>query len=527
MQPLVLLTIIIMASVDTAAQVAIGSVVPAPSALLELKSSQQGFLPPRMTTQQRNTIASPAQGLIIFNTEEQCLNFYNGDFWESTRTGVDFDPCANPLPLLFGGNATILPSAISVDIAGNYIIAGSFAGTLSLGSNTVANQGGFDMFIAKIAVSGEVLWFSATGLAGFETVRQIEPLQNGDILICGNISGTVNFLNTTFTDANGGNEFYVARISTDGEVIWTRTFDLQGSGEILSMALGDRDQIFIGGRFSGSINPGGNSLLTNSKLELFLASLDAAGNWKFIRTSAQASAALNAVTAIAAKGNQVYLTGSYSGTMTLGSINLSTSSSSVWIARADTLGNFSWAFDAENQNQSFSGPIAVHPSGDLLVALSYQGANFTFGNLPVPTSSGSDFLLARLDSMGATKWLNRYGGAGNEGVAKLAFDEKGRLFGIGQNSAGFSLGSFTVNAGGLWLSEIEPSNGSIQWLTGMSSNGGNNFFSDLMTTPRNQLVLLGRTGSTIQFGDASCNVRSATSNSTIMIIKADKSGRIF
>ncbi|MCU0375548.1 MAG: hypothetical protein MUF24_09580, partial [Chitinophagaceae bacterium] len=403
-------------------QVAIGNSTPVPSALLELKSSNQGFLPPRMTTQQRNAIPSPAQGLIIFNTEEQSLNFYNGDFWESTRSGIEFDPCANGLPFMLGGSATMLPTGLAVDASGNCVIVGSFTGTLSLGGNNISSQGGFDLFIAKISGSGEVLWYSAAGLAGFENIRNVQLLQNGDLVICGTQSGTLNFLNTTFTDQNGGIEFFVARISANGEVRWKKTFDLQGSGEILSMAIGDRDQIYIGGRFSGSINPGGNNLLTNSKLELFLASLDSAGSWRFVRTTTQATVASNAITRIAVRGNKVYLTGSYGGNMTLGNINLSTSSSSAWIARADSLGNFLWAFDAENQNQSFSGPVAVHPGGDLVTGVTYQGANLNFGDISLPNATGSDFLLARIDSTGTIKWVNRYGGAGNETVSDLAFD---------------------------------------------------------------------------------------------------------
>jgi hypothetical protein len=36
-----------------------------------------------MTTAQRTTIASPAEGLVIFNTDEKALNVYNGMSWKS------------------------------------------------------------------------------------------------------------------------------------------------------------------------------------------------------------------------------------------------------------------------------------------------------------------------------------------------------------------------------------------------------------------------------------------------------------
>ena len=48
-----------------------------PSAALEIDSTTKGFLPPRMTTTQRDAISSPAAGLLIFNTSTQRINVYN------------------------------------------------------------------------------------------------------------------------------------------------------------------------------------------------------------------------------------------------------------------------------------------------------------------------------------------------------------------------------------------------------------------------------------------------------------------
>ena len=52
-----------------------------PSAALEVDSTTKGFLPPRMTTLQRNAISSPAAGLLIFNTTTDRINYYSGNSW--------------------------------------------------------------------------------------------------------------------------------------------------------------------------------------------------------------------------------------------------------------------------------------------------------------------------------------------------------------------------------------------------------------------------------------------------------------
>lgn len=55
--------------------------IAAVSSLLDLTSTTKGFLPPRMTTTQRNAISSPATGLEIFNTTTAQPEVYNGSAW--------------------------------------------------------------------------------------------------------------------------------------------------------------------------------------------------------------------------------------------------------------------------------------------------------------------------------------------------------------------------------------------------------------------------------------------------------------
>jgi hypothetical protein len=55
--------------IESDGDVGIGTASPAASSILDINSTTRGFLPPRMTTVERNLIASPATGLIIFCTD--------------------------------------------------------------------------------------------------------------------------------------------------------------------------------------------------------------------------------------------------------------------------------------------------------------------------------------------------------------------------------------------------------------------------------------------------------------------------
>ena len=53
------------------------------TALLSMSSTTQGFLPPVMTTAQKNAISSPAAGLIVFDTTLAKLCVYSGSAWQT------------------------------------------------------------------------------------------------------------------------------------------------------------------------------------------------------------------------------------------------------------------------------------------------------------------------------------------------------------------------------------------------------------------------------------------------------------
>ena len=54
---------------------------PDASALFDIASTTKGFLPPRMTNAQRAAIASPAEGLMIFNTDNKGVAYRDGTNW--------------------------------------------------------------------------------------------------------------------------------------------------------------------------------------------------------------------------------------------------------------------------------------------------------------------------------------------------------------------------------------------------------------------------------------------------------------
>ncbi len=92
------LVVVLSLSYSANAQVAINTdgSNPDASAILDVKNTSKGFLPPRMTQAERDAISSPANGLLIFNTTTDCLNFYAAGYWNETCGGADIPTVYNP-----------------------------------------------------------------------------------------------------------------------------------------------------------------------------------------------------------------------------------------------------------------------------------------------------------------------------------------------------------------------------------------------------------------------------------------------
>jgi hypothetical protein len=103
--------------------------VPAASAILDIRSGNRGFLPPRMTTTQRDAIVSPATGLKIYNTTLGTTDTYDGATWQ--RFGQQ--------TLIKGSGSTSATTSLLVqNSAGSTNLRVSDNGNVSMGDPTAS-----------------------------------------------------------------------------------------------------------------------------------------------------------------------------------------------------------------------------------------------------------------------------------------------------------------------------------------------------------------------------------------------------
>jgi len=129
-------------SVFSGAQVKISAdgSTPDNSAGLEVDFADKGFLPPRLTTEQRDAIANPAQGLQIYNLTTKCVEVYIGSFWQNMFCGCEEAPAnlsySQNGPLIYCLNVAIAPNLASTAVS----TAGMFTVSPGLPAGLILNH---------------------------------------------------------------------------------------------------------------------------------------------------------------------------------------------------------------------------------------------------------------------------------------------------------------------------------------------------------------------------------------------------
>lgn len=145
------------------------------NAILDVQSTTKAFMPPRMTTTQKNAIASPTAGMVVYDSTLTKLSAYNGSVWEietdgsglfthftdttSTHTdGTEDDLYSDSITAgTFGANGESITEVEHVQFVSSATAARRvrkyFGGTLIFDTGTLTpGLGGVDITITSTAI---------------------------------------------------------------------------------------------------------------------------------------------------------------------------------------------------------------------------------------------------------------------------------------------------------------------------------------------------------------------------------------
>lgn len=444
-------------------------------------------------------------------------------------------------------------NSVAIDKFGNIYVAGYFRGdSISFDAFTLINNdtsgNTFDLFLAKYDNSGNIIWAKKAG--GTNSVTEISVAVDtfGNIYAAGNYTGSsISFDSIILIHTIGtGNDIFLAKYDTDGNVIWAKSADGLYDEQALSVTVDISGNAYVTGIFNSytlSFNP--NVSLSHissycgcNPANMFLVKFDPNGNALWAKSAGCKNFAFSVAVD---KSKNVFVTGFFSRYMTLDNFTIvetdsANSKRDIFLVKLDSAGNVLWLKKAGGTNDEDGNSIAVDILGNVYLTGAYLSPTIDFGTVTLTNTSniGSAFnlFLAKYDPDGNTLWAKSATSMNNyvSGNA-VAVDDVGNPY-----VAGY-FGGCDLNFGSYMLAYINNSNiltakydinGNFLWAKGTGCNG----VTSIALDPSNKIYIAGNFCQNVNFDaivlpnlDFSCYMFLAKLNDDTLAVSIDNNNR--
>lgn len=172
----------------------------------------------------------------------------------------------------FGGSGYDYGEAMAINSTGEIILAGTFEGTIALGSDMRSSNGSSDIFLSKLTANGDHVWSRAFGSSYIDYLNDI-VLDPADNIILTGASGNpaIDFGLGTKT-CGGNNDVIGAKVDQNGTVVWGNCWGVSGWDIGHGVTTNSLGNVLLTGEFVASIDFGGGPISSNGK-DIFVAKL--------------------------------------------------------------------------------------------------------------------------------------------------------------------------------------------------------------------------------------------------------------
>lgn len=364
----------------------------------------------------------------------------------------------------YGSTSNLADRGLDIDIdsSSNVYITGYFQGTVDFGNGDITASGGSDIFVLKLDSSGAFQWVYTAGGAGNDNGKGIAVDTDGNILLTGIFSQTVDFGGGTVS-SEGEFDFFVLKLNSAGAYQWVYTAGSNNDDEGLSIDTDSNNNSFITGYVESVIDFGvthnfyGNSEIGPSA-DIFVLKLNSEGVPQWANRYGQCQTEIGNGIAVDSSGNS-YITGQfYCDNTNLGGITLThNGGTDYFVLKLNSDGVSQWAYSVGSSSTDIGYDIAIDSSGNSYTTGKFAGT-INFGSESVTANVVDDIFVLKLDSSGTFQWVYTAGGIAGTPLSSdvgygIAVDSSGNIY-----TAGVFIENIELTTGVNIEGEVTPGN---------------------------------------------------------------------
>ncbi|XYI01292.1 SBBP repeat-containing protein [Sorangium sp. So ce1128] len=296
-----------------------------------------------------------------------------------------------------------------------------------------------------------VIWSQIFGDANNQTVTDIATDKDGNIFITGKFSGTLQFFKSEslVTDNQAA---YIAKLAPDGVPIWAKQFD-GGSISASNIAVDINGNAIVSGDFNYTISVAGQTIEASDRgrFTVYAIKWDPFGKLRWVITEDVAEEDVS-VAGLAADGsNNIFIYGSDSCGTVCG-----LASEELWLCKYNADGQRVWCHHfagSDSHGERLAGDIAVDSANDVLITGSFGGDDGAdvadFGGRELAVGNDLDGFVVRLDDDGNYKNHQVIDGPGEQSGVGIATDKSDNVVVLANFENVAHVGIYSVPSAGM------------------------------------------------------------------------------
>jgi hypothetical protein len=338
--------------------------------------------------------------------------------------------------------------------SGDVVLVGSARGNVDFGGGELpsADSAHHDAFVARLSPAGDHVSSQRYGDGPADQIANaVAALDDGDVVIAGEISGSLDCGNGTTLSSAGGSDVFLGRIDSNSKIVWCKRFGDAVDQKATTIAVAPGGDIVVAGSFAGSIDFGDGALSAPAgQIFLFVARFGPDGAIKWSKAAGTKGYARLTGVAVDPQSD-ILVAGYFTGELKFANqkkLQTDSNDEDIFLARLDLDGKPLWSVSFGDAADQQAMGVSVDTDGNALIAGSYKG-NIDFGvNTPLAAGSGLDVFVAKLAPDSKSIWAKGFGGSGDQTGAAVATDRLGAAWITGSFAGDIDFGKGSIESAG-------------------------------------------------------------------------------
>ncbi|MEL6659221.1 MAG: T9SS type A sorting domain-containing protein [Bacteroidota bacterium] len=380
-----------------------------------------------------------------------------------------------------GDNVDILTGILPVGDTG-YLLYGRSRSN-AFADKSENSYGEHDYWVVRIDTEGEKLWDRTLGGSNQDLLEYADLTADGGFILGGCSSSGISGTKTTANE--GQADYWVVKISADGDLLWDKTFGGTGIDELEKViTTSDRGSI-LAGRSNSGIS-GSKSEESKGGYDYWVIKLDETGTEEWQKTiGGEDGEGLFQV--IETAQGEYLLSGASSSNISGDKTEPSQGGSDYWLVKIDQLGSIIWQKTIGGDNGE--GPENLIETEDGLYLVGGYSYSNQSGDKSEDSNGDLDFWVVAINENGDIVWQNTIGGTNFDALYTISQATDGGYY-LGGSSFSNTSGDKTEDSNGLqdmWLVKLD-NQGVIEWDKTYGGDAGDDLSSSVTVSESQVLI---------------------------------------